>query len=287
MGVATAVYCQFRAAHAAKEMAQWKGPSHHGDHGKPGKHHHPEQRPEEHEDSPMYVSRTEFEIYDSIKAWSCLAFFMFAKLIALGKCGKKATWKNKSNATHRIQRKSCVGLLLIVIVAIFLGKEENHIGKIMERVAKHNNPKQFDLEDKQYGWPPKHDGRHLAANGTMLFVGDDEEVCNKNTDEASCNTSPGASCSWCTSAAVKAACHSVKNAKTLPPAVFSCSNVGEVEEPIEVEEFVKDSVEDMCKVRSDESTCVSDFQCGWCNDGCHSIENAQDDGCELPLPPMP
>ena len=121
----------------------------------------------------------------------------------------------------------------------------------------------------------------------MLFVGDDEEVCNKNTDESSCNTCPGASCSWCTSAAVKAACHSVKNAKTLPPAVFSCSNIGEVEEPVEIEEVVKDSVEDMCKVRTDESTCVSDFQCGWCNDGCHSIENAQDDGCELPLPPMP
>lgn len=47
---------------------------------------------------------------------------------------------------------------------------------------------------------------------------DDEDTCNAISGESSCNANDV--CSWCDAAAVKPACHSIENAKRLPPAVF-------------------------------------------------------------------
>jgi len=49
-----------------------------------------------------------------------------------------------------------------------------------------------------------------------------KESCSQ-TDENSCNAD--SACSWCKSAAVKAKCNTLANAKALPAAVFSCSKV--------------------------------------------------------------
>lgn len=56
---------------------------------------------------------------------------------------------------------------------------------------------------------------------------DDEITCNKNVDKSSCDTEQDAKCSWCEAGAVKDACHSVNNAKKLPPAVFDCDNLND------------------------------------------------------------
>jgi len=59
-------------------------------------------------------------------------------------------------------------------------------------------------------------------------VKDDEDTCNALGDEDSCNGN--SVCSWCKAGAVADACHSIENAKFLPPAVFSCSKLGFLEQ---------------------------------------------------------
>lgn len=75
----------------------------------------------------------------------------------------------------------------------------------------------------------------------MVFLGDDEATCNAHADDKSCNAD--GPCSWCVSSAVKSACHSTVNAKTLPSAVFDCSKVSapkpaEEKKPVEVKKPV-------------------------------------------------
>lgn len=65
-----------------------------------------------------------------------ISFFLFAKILALGKCGKHMVWKDKSKATHKLHKKSCFGLALIVVVSIFLMKEAGHFKHIMKKVHK-------------------------------------------------------------------------------------------------------------------------------------------------------
>jgi flagellar motor switch protein FliM len=58
--------------------------------------------------------------------------------------------------------------------------------------------------------------------GNMMLVMDPVFIsiltCNAISGESSCNANDV--CSWCDAAAVKPACHSIENAKRLPPAVF-------------------------------------------------------------------
>lgn len=97
---------------------------------------------------------------------------------------------------------------------------------------------------------------------------DDEDDCNANGDEDDCNNMD--KCSWCKAGAVPPACHSLENAKNLPPAVFQCSKLEEV----------KDDQAD-CEKYSSETSCNAEpTKCSWCKagavaDACNSIENAK------------
>ena len=50
---------------------------------------------------------------------------------------------------------------------------------------------------------------------------DAEDECFGLSSVAACQANP--LCSWCTSAAVKSACHSTENSVSLPASIFSCS----------------------------------------------------------------
>jgi len=200
---------------------------HHGHHkggemeGRGHEGHHPKPSP--------YVSREEFDLYDTIKTLSALSFCLFCKMIALGKCGKRATWRNKSGVTKWVMKKSCLAVVLMAVLGMFCGMQGHHIMKIKERVAKHHEkphqmPMQMEDEPELPERPFEEDeeemferdgGRFLKS---QLLLGNDEDTCNALSAENSCNAN--AKCSWCESSAVKSACHSLDNAKGLPAAVF-------------------------------------------------------------------
>merc|ERR1711988_673803 len=58
-----------------------------------------------------------------------------------------------------------------------------------------------------------------------LTLKDDQEDCEKNADQDTCDKVD--KCSWCKSAAVKSKCNSLDTAKTLPAAVFQCDKLSE------------------------------------------------------------
>jgi ABC-type microcin C transport system permease subunit YejE len=97
-----------------------RGPHH------PHHPHHPKPSP--------YVTREEFDMYDTIKTLSALSFCFFCKMIALGKCGKKAAWGNKSNVTKWVAKKSVFLVMILVVMSMFCGMQGHHIQKIMEKV---------------------------------------------------------------------------------------------------------------------------------------------------------
>jgi len=89
-------------------------------------------------------------------------------------------------------------------------------------------------------------GRNLRSYA--LLGSKMNEVCSF-TSEDSCNADSG--CSWCKSAAVKAKCNTLANAKKLPAAVFSCSKINPFDKPnAECEGLSKDK-------------CNAD-KCSWC-----------------------
>jgi len=158
-----------------------------------------------------------------------------------------------------------------------------------------DEPQAYPLEDAV---AMSRDGRHLQEEiaAPMKFVkkgeiptilSDVETTCSAHTDESSCNAD--GPCSWCDAAAVRPACHSIENARNLPPAVFSCSKLDQekIEEPVPeiTPVFIEDpfpfkDVETTCFAHTDESSCNADGPCSWCDaaavrPACHSIENAR------------
>lgn len=240
--MAASVYHSFNAKHHA--MMLINGPPPHG-----GKHHGPPPRPEDLEKmAPKYVSRDEFDVYDSIKTMTMITFFIFGKILAIGKCGKWITWRNRSAVTKRVLKKSCLGLLLVFIMSLWAMKEGKHMKSIIKR-HKH--------EPTQIEWPPMEDGEEFSVDGgnrrleefsvapkdSLIFLGDDEATCYALSSEGSCNAKSDL-CSWCKAGAVADKCHSIANAKTLPAAVFSCSNIDKYAFYMEDMEDFEDEEED-------------------------------------------
>ena len=121
-----------------------------------------------------------------------------------------------------------------------------------------------------------------VAQIPQIFMQDVEDTCFAHKDENSCNAD--GPCSWCDAAAVKPACHSIDNAKSLPAAVFSCSKLTEEEkkeEPVKVEiKTPFTDIEGTCNAHKDENSCNADGPCSWCDaaavkPACHSIDNAK------------
>lgn len=200
IGMCASVYYQFTAKHHAMMMVNFPPPpppehgfggrhghGHHGPQGlgeghhppphhwfggKHGHGHHPPPPPppeELEEMAPKYVSREEFALYDAIKTMATITFFLFAKMVAFGKCGRKMAHKNKSKATKKMLKMQCLGFILIVIVAMIAMHEKHEIKHIMKKVRKdHVNkglvPPRPDEEGPMPPMPPRHhDGRHLDS----------------------------------------------------------------------------------------------------------------------------
>lgn len=94
-----------------------------------------------------------------------------------------------------------------------------------------------------------------------------KEQCSY-TDAGSCDADEG--CSWCKSAAVKAACRTMAQAKSLPAAVFTCDKVHE-KIPVQFKEACS---------HDDENSCNADSACSWCKSAavkakCNTLANAK------------
>jgi hypothetical protein len=152
MGLVGSMYCSFNAMGHARHLLHKGDRPHHGGHGGHDGHHgkygdHPRGPPPPSEDfedhipeQDEYVSKDMFELYDTIKTLSCISIFLMAKMIALGKCGKRMVWRNNSDATKWLQKKSYFGLILIILTGIWASSYGMHIVKIVERARRNHHP---------------------------------------------------------------------------------------------------------------------------------------------------
>ena len=300
VGMACAFFHLMNAAKKSSDMI-------HGHHHGPHPHPHPNRTMAMEDDAarperPRLVTEDQFELYDALKFMASIAFFISAKILAIGKCGKWIAWSNKIETTKRVQKKSYMAVALIAVMCLFAAHEGHKIKSIMRRVHhKHPHPKpEGEVEIMHHKG-----GRHLEEDFLsqtqapmmmsqapfMNVLKDAESDCNALKSESSCNAQ-SSKCSWCKSAAVADSCHSIENAKSLPAAVFQCSNIQEVEPqappaPPAAAAFVSHLLgddEDYCSAFA-EARCLKETEkCSWCKSGavadaCHSIENA------MALPP--
>lgn len=291
VGAAYSIYCQMTAAHHANMMVNHPPPPPQEHHGKHGRHHPPPPTPEEIEaNTPEFVSRNEFDLYETIKTLSMISFFFFCKIIALGKCGKKMVWKNKSQATHRLYRKSCLGLVLIVISGIVCAHYGHHIMSIMKKVKKQHEAERAEempILDGQVFDIEKFGGRNLEQTPaetqlSMIFNKNVQNACSGIRNGRTCDAN--AACAWCQAGTQHDECFPIEEARMLPTSVFFCAKVHaeEPEEPpkVEVSQQLKDD-RATCNAltRSGRNACNANSICAWCFAGtqpneCFTVEDA-------------
>jgi hypothetical protein len=92
-----------------------------------------------------YVTREEFDIYETLKSIAVIDFFIAAKLIFIGKCGKWMTWCNKAGSTKWLQKKSCFCLMILILLSIYNCKEGSHIKHVLEKI-KHQKSNEIELQ---------------------------------------------------------------------------------------------------------------------------------------------
>jgi hypothetical protein len=160
IGMIASLYSQFTARHTINRVANEQPPSQHGHHGKQGEHTQPP-HPQEKPTPEQYVTKDQFDLYDTIKTLSWITFFIFAKIMAIGKCGKFIVWGKTSGWTHRISKKSCCAIFLVIIVSFFAYGQINHMDMLISKIHKSN-------ADKLAVKPPTED-RLLDSVDPMTF----------------------------------------------------------------------------------------------------------------------
>lgn len=127
-----------------------------------GHHHGHHNRTEDVEARPRYVTEEQFELYDTLKFMASIAFFISAKILAIGKCGKWIAWSNKSATTKRVQKKSYMALAVIAIMCLFAAHEGHKIKSIMQRVhPRKPHPRPHGEEPEMMSHHHHKGGRHL------------------------------------------------------------------------------------------------------------------------------
>ena len=164
-----------------------------------------------------------------MKTISFLFFLLSVVSFGLGKLGMRTVWREKSQCANRVSKKSCIGILFVVIFGMILKHEGTELHQIiMRNKFKKSSPNSIvsiiNQTDSLNLTEPI--GRNLRSHhrgeGEQSFGDDVEGICNALSNDG-CESDER--CSWCKSAAVPSVCHSVDMAKALPSAVFACDNL--------------------------------------------------------------
>jgi len=105
------------------------------------------------------VTRAELELYDLMKCVSGLMFIMSMLVVAMGKCGMRTVWREKSKVGHRVTKKSAIIVAFIAFFGMWLKKEGQKIHEIKHLYKKQDSTEDFYGEDDEFV-PAKHGKKH-------------------------------------------------------------------------------------------------------------------------------
>lgn len=137
----------------------------------------------------------------------------------------------------------------IFVLGLLVKNEAHDLHKIVKRYKHKNNASNFVVSDNQteslnltaarelreenYDFVDRQQDEaqfekylDMIQHKRGFKEGDDDEKCSKY-DSDGCESDD--TCSWCKSAAVPPACHSIEAARSLPAAVFDCDKLSEEE----------------------------------------------------------
>ena len=193
------------------------------------RHHH--QQPQTHHKLPDTIDRDEFAIYDIIKTLSLAGIFLSMLILCTGKKALCAVWKQKPEFNKRVFKKSIFRVILMVLTCMYIHHHAQEAKAAYHRYRArhplpHNSTETMEMSQMEEQPVPtkhhkKHHGKHGHHKGRSLFQL--EGKCEAYSSQSACDAV--ADCSWCESAAVPSSCHSLEDAKTLPPSIFGCDKV--------------------------------------------------------------
>jgi hypothetical protein len=193
------------------------------------------------------MSRDEFDLYDIIKTLSFLGFIASMIMLCMGKKALMSTKKQNTKFSARIARKGIFSTVILALLALAIGhnikqakwtfrRHQAHSRNMTMPEFMHVHQQEREQEDEQE--------EHYRRNRRNLQESDNMETkirgnrrhgvffpkANQNSDcratykdETSCDADAG--CSWCVSGAVKPACNTLADAKSLPASIFRCDKV--------------------------------------------------------------
>ena len=229
------------------------------------------------------VTRDELDLYDHMKFMSYLMFLMSILVVAMGKCGLRAVWREKSKVGKRMMKKSAMVFVVIALIGMMGAHQGKEMHRIVKRYIKHEDKHEHEEQatkreteefDKEEFLKNRHDGMYTR------FFQQSNDACTF-ADAASCDAA--ASCTWCKSAAVASRCYDVADAKKLPSSIFACDKAAEeveeaIVEPVHHFDFYQQS-NDACSF-ADAGSCDAAASCTWCKSAavasrCYDVADAK------------
>lgn len=79
------------------------------------------------------MTRDELATYDIMKTISFLVFLISVANFGLGKLGMRTVWREKSQCAHRVSKKSCIGLVFIIVIGMMIRNQGGELHRIIKR----------------------------------------------------------------------------------------------------------------------------------------------------------
>jgi len=79
------------------------------------------------------LTRDELAAYDIIKSGAFFLFILSILTVVLGKCGMWAQWRQKSQCSKRVSKKSMILIAFIFVFGLMTKNEAHDLHKIVRR----------------------------------------------------------------------------------------------------------------------------------------------------------
>jgi len=217
------------------------------------------------------VTRDELNLYDSLKMMSYFMFLSSMLVVAMGKCGMRTVWKEKSKVGKRVTKKTFYVLCVIFLIGMGIHNEMKSVHRIKKHYHHKNSTQPIDMEDDEQDDQFLKDYSNENAQNMFAEFYPSNDACSA-TDQDSCDGADA--CTWCKSAAVASRCYDVNDAKSLPASIFACDKlsdeIGQIEDAKVHAHFnphekkIEMTTENAECSATDQDSCDAVDACTWC-----------------------
>lgn len=162
------------------------------------------------------LSKAYFVVFDCVRNCGIIGVFFGLVLLSIGITGLKVLKMAAENAQYRCCAFKCTVFRLFILAGLYFAckhaaRDAHTVLGLAPQIAP-PTVSSFVVADQQFKDEEVEDDDDTAVDCRGTYK-----------DQTSCDAN--AACSWCVSAAVKPACNTLEDAKSLPPSVFKCDKI--------------------------------------------------------------